>query len=129
MKPPVTDHLAQDCRAVSEILARVGDKWSVLIIMRLSDGPKRFSRLQQMIGNISHKMLSTTLRGLERDGLVTRTVHPTVPPQVEYSLTELGHDLTVPVNALGEWALRNQDKIRAARAQFDARQEFEVKAS
>jgi len=119
MKPTCETHLPDDCRAVSEILARVGDKWSVLIVMRLSEEPKRFSKLRDQIGGISHKMLSATLRGLERDGLVTRTVHPTIPPQVEYSLTELGHELTQPVSALGEWALRNQSRIHDARTRFD----------
>lgn len=119
MKPSNEPHLTNDCRAISEILARIGDKWSVLIVMRLTDGPKRFSKLRDQIGGISHKMLSTTLRGLERDGLVTRTVHPTIPPQVEYSLTKLGHELTVPVTALGEWAIRNQDQILDSRLKFD----------
>lgn len=119
MKPSSEPHLTNDCRAVSEILARIGDKWSVLIVMRLTDGPKRFSKLRDQIGGISHKMLSTTLRGLERDGLVTRTVHPTIPPQVEYSLTKLGRELTVPVTALGEWAIRNQDQILDSRVKFD----------
>jgi len=119
MKPSSEPHLTNDCRAISEILARIGDKWSVLIVMRLTDGPKRFSKLRDQIGGISHKMLSTTLRGLERDGLVTRTVHPTIPPQVEYSLTKLGRELTVPVTALGEWAIRNQDQILDSRVKFD----------
>lgn len=120
MKPSNQSHLPDDCRAVSEILSRVGDKWSVLIVMRLSEESKRFSKLRDQIGGISHKMLSTSLRGLERDGLVARTVHPTIPPQVEYSLTELGHELTEPVLALGDWALRNQSRIHAARTTFDA---------
>jgi len=120
MKPDTNGHLPSDCRAISEILSRIGDKWSVLIVMRLTDGPLRFSKLRETIGGISHKMLSTTLRGLERDGLVTRTVYPTIPPQVEYSLTQLGHELREPVNALGEWALRNQGKIHEARLRYDA---------
>lgn len=123
MKPETSEHLPSDCRAISEILSRIGDKWSVLIVMRLTDGPLRFSKLRETIGGISHKMLSTTLRGLERDGLVTRTVHPTIPPQVEYSLTQLGHELREPVSALGEWALRNQSKIHEARRRYDASQQ------
>jgi DNA-binding HxlR family transcriptional regulator len=122
MKPTCPSHLPADCRAVSQILSRVGDKWSVLVVMALSQGPQRFSELRDQIGGISQKMLTTTLRGLERDGLVTRTIFPTVPPRVDYELTDLGRDLTVPVIALGQWARRNQDYIEAARAAFDARQ-------
>jgi DNA-binding HxlR family transcriptional regulator len=121
MKPTCPSHLPADCRAVSQILSRVGDKWSVLVVMALSQGPQRFSELRDQIGGISQKMLTTTLRGLERDGLVTRTIFPTVPPRVDYELTDLGRDLTVPVIALGQWARRNQDHIEAARAAFDAR--------
>lgn len=114
-------HLPADCRAVSQILSRIGDKWSVLVIMTLSQGPQRFSGLRDQIGGISQKMLTATLRGLERDGLVTRTIFPTIPPRVDYELTDLGRDLTVPVIALGEWAKRNQCRIETARAAFDAR--------
>jgi DNA-binding HxlR family transcriptional regulator len=124
MKPtPPSHHLPADCRAVSQILSRIGDKWSVLVVMALSEGPRRFSELRNGIGGISQKMLTTTLRGLERDGLVTRTIFPTIPPRVDYELTDLGRDLTVPVIELGEWAKRNQDRIEAARAAFDGRQE------
>ncbi|MFC3079017.1 winged helix-turn-helix transcriptional regulator [Phenylobacterium terrae] len=121
MKPARTNHLPEDCRPVSEVLSRVGDKWSVLVVMQLSEGPRRFSELRDGIGGISQKMLTATLRGLERDGLVTRTVFPTIPPRVDYELTDLGRDLTIPVLALGEWAQRNQPRIEAARAAFDAR--------
>lgn len=114
-------HLPEDCRAVSEVLARVGDKWSVLVVTRLGDGPSRFNELRRSIGGISQRMLTLTLRGLERDGLVTRTAFPTIPPHVEYALTPLGRDLLRPVSALGEWALRNQVKIERARSSFDAR--------
>lgn len=121
MKPSHPVHLPADCRAVSQILSRVGDKWSVLVVMMLSEGPQRFGQLRKRIGGISQKMLTTTLRGLERDGLVTRTIFPTIPPRVDYELTDLGRDLTVPVIELGEWARKNQDRIEAARAAFDAR--------
>ena len=107
------------CRTVSDLLSRVGDKWTVLVVELLSDGPKRFNELRKMIGNISQKMLTTTLRGLERDGLITRTVYPTVPPRVDYELTELGHELRVPVTALALWARRNMSRINQARARFD----------
>ena len=117
---PRHKHLPEDCRAVSEVLARVGDKWSVLVVTRLGGGPLRFNELRRSIGGISQRMLTLTLRGLERDGLITRTVFPTVPPRVEYGLTALGRDLLQPVSALGDWALRNQAKIARARDQFDS---------
>jgi DNA-binding HxlR family transcriptional regulator len=112
-------HLPGDCRAISEVLSRVGDKWSVLVVTRLGEGPRRFNELRRSIGGISQRMLTLTLRGLERDGLVTRTVFPTIPPRVDYALTPLGRDLLQPVSALGAWALRNQEKMARAREQFD----------
>ncbi|HEY1751793.1 MAG TPA: helix-turn-helix domain-containing protein [Caulobacteraceae bacterium] len=114
-------HETSDCRAVSTVLARVGDKWSVLIVMLLGDGPRRFSEIKRMVGGISQRMLTLTLRGLERDGLVTRTVFPTVPPRVDYELTDLGRSLWGPVGALGAWARANQGGIQAAQRAFDAR--------
>jgi DNA-binding HxlR family transcriptional regulator len=111
--------LPSDCRAVSDVLARVGDKWSVLVVTRLGERPLRFNELRRTIGGISQRMLTLTLRGLERDGLVTRTVFPTILPRVDYALTPLGRDLLQPVSALGAWALRNQGKIARAREQFD----------
>ena len=119
MEPRHT-HLPTDCRAISDVLARVGDKWSVLVVTRLGQGPMRFNELRRAIGGISQRMLTLTLRGLERDGLVTRTVFATVPPRVDYALTPLGRDLLEPVSALGAWALRNQAKIARARERFDA---------
>ena len=118
MKPRHT-HLPGDCRAISDVLARVGDKWSVLVVTRLGSGSLRFNELRRSIGGISQRMLTLTLRGLERDGLVTRTVFPTIPPRVDYALTSLGRDLLEPVSALGEWATRNQAKIARAREKFD----------
>jgi DNA-binding HxlR family transcriptional regulator len=112
-------HLPADCRAISDVLARVGDKWSVLVVSRLGSGAMRFNELRRSIGGISQRMLTLTLRGLERDGLVTRTVFPTIPPRVDYALTPLGRDLLEPVSALGEWATRNQAKIARAREKFD----------
>ena len=119
MKPRYT-HLSGDCRAISQVLARIGDKWTVLVVNLLGSGPKRFSEIKREVGGISQRMLTLTLRALERDGLVTRTVHPTVPPSVEYALTELGLSLRVPVQALGEWALLNQHTMADARRRFDA---------
>jgi len=117
---PRHKHLPADCRAVSEVLARVGDKWSVLVVTRLGGGPLRFNELRRSIGGISQRMLTLTLRGLERDGLITRTIFPTIPPRVEYALTALGRDLLQPVSGLSAWALRNQVKIARAREQFDS---------
>ncbi|MGJ4944590.1 winged helix-turn-helix transcriptional regulator [Bradyrhizobium sp. HKCCYLS1011] len=116
---PSPDH--HDCRGVAPILARVGDKWSVFVIMMLGDGPKRFNELKRLVGGISQRMLTLTLRGLERDGLVTRTVFPTIPPRVDYELTDLGRGLLGPVKALGEWAIAHRDRIEDARLRFDLR--------
>ena len=113
-------NVPEDCRAVSEVLARVGDKWTVLVVSTLGDGPKRFNELRKGLGSISQRMLTLTLRGLERDGLVTRTVFPTVPPRVQYELTRLGRSLLDPVSELGLWARKNRAAIQAARSRFDA---------
>jgi DNA-binding HxlR family transcriptional regulator len=112
-------HLPADCRVISDVLSRIGDKWSVLVVSRLGGGPLRFNELRRSIGGISQRMLTLTLRGLERDGLITRTAFPTIPPRVDYALTALGRDLLNPVSALGVWAIRNQPKIARAREQFD----------
>ena len=112
--------LTGECQSVSEILARVGDKWTVLVVGLLGGGPMRFSELRRAVDGISQKMLTTTLRTLERDGFCTRTVFPTVPPRVDYELTELGRDLLVPVKALGEWAVANRERVDSARRRFDA---------
>ena len=112
-------HVPTDCRTVTEILSRVGDKWSVQVVVQLGTGPKRFNELRRIVGGISQRMLTLTLRGLERDGLVTRTVYPTVPPRVDYQLTGLGCSLLNTVRGLGEWAIRNRDEILEARRRFD----------
>src|ERR1700751_3396260 len=116
---PDRDHA--DCRGVASILSMVGDKWSVFVIMMLNDGPKRFNELKRMINGISQGMMTLTLRGRERDGLVTRTVFPTIPPRVDYELTDLGRGLSKPVQALGMWAMEHKDEIEGARARFDRR--------
>ena len=117
MKP---GHLqGTDCRPVAEILSRIGDKWSVMIVMSLRDGPLRFSELRRELHGISQKMLTASLRGLERDGFIGRTVYPTVPPKVEYALTDLGRELSKPVIALGEFAVANRDRVLDARERFD----------
>ncbi|WP_371347061.1 winged helix-turn-helix transcriptional regulator [Ancylobacter sp. IITR112] len=111
----------ESCLAVSRVLARVGDKWSVLIVMLLAGGPRRFNEMKRMINGISQRMLTLTLRGLERDGLVSRTVYPTIPPRVDYELTPLGHSLREPVMALGQWVEANLADIAEAQAEFDRR--------
>jgi DNA-binding HxlR family transcriptional regulator len=116
---PSTLHVPEDCRAVSEILARIGDKWTVLVVRELGGGAKRFNEIRRSLGSISQRMLTLTLRALERDGLVTRTVFPTVPPRVEYELTRLGRSLLEPVRELGTWALKNRPAIEDARRRFD----------
>jgi DNA-binding HxlR family transcriptional regulator len=117
---PSNLHEPEDCRAVSEVLARVGDKWTVLVVTVLGSGPKRFSEVRRALGSISQRMLTLTLRGLERDGLAVRTVFPTIPPKVEYELTKLGHSLLEPVHGLSRWAQRNRAAIEAARKRFDS---------
>src|SRR5262252_9420464 len=117
---PSNLHVPEDCRAVSEILARIGDKWTVLVVGELGKGPKRFSEIRRALGSISQRMLTLTLRALERDGLLTRTVYPTIPPRVEYKLTKLGHSLLEPVSQLGLWARQNRPAIQDARRRFDA---------
>ena len=112
-------HVAEDCRAVSEVLSRVGDKWTVLVVSTLGEGPKRFNELRRALGSISQRMLTLTLRGLERDGLVTRTVFATIPPRVDYELTKLGRSLLEPVSALGLWARKNRAVTQDARSRFD----------
>lgn len=107
------------CLAVREVLVRVGDKWSVLIVSILGEGPRRFSELRRSIEGISQRMLTLTLRGLERDGLVTRTVYATIPPRVDYALTPLGRTLLVPVQALATWASDHRIEIQQARHRFD----------
>jgi DNA-binding HxlR family transcriptional regulator len=117
----IPDRESSDCRAVSAVLARVGDKWSVLIIMLLGDGTKRFNEIKRMVGGISQRMLTLTLRGLERDGLVKRTIFPTIPPRVEYELTPLGRSLWAAVGPLGSWAQGHVADIQKAQDRFDKR--------
>ena len=110
-----------ECERISEMLSRVGDKWTILIIRRLGTKSQRFNALRREIGDISQKMLATTLRNLERDGFVIRTVTPSNPPQVDYTLTCLGHELLVPVQILANWTYENMSKIEAARIAYSAR--------
>ena len=116
---PRHPHVSEDCRAISAVLQRVGDKWTVLVVTKLGGGRMRFNELREAVGGISQKMLTTTLRGLERDGFVVRTVFPTIPPRVDYELTDLGRELLTPVRALGDWARANIVRVNAARRKFD----------
>src|SRR5258707_10280954 len=121
----MTAHLpnpaSEDCRNLSSILARVGDKWTVLIVVLLGDGPKRFNEIRRMVDGISQRMLTFTLRGLERDGLVTRTVFPTTPQRVDYALTKLGSTLWEAVQPLSSWARAHVGEIVASRKEFDGK--------
>jgi DNA-binding HxlR family transcriptional regulator len=116
-------HAASQCDKMRSILARTSDKWSVLIIMLLGEGPRRFNEIKRQVEGISQRMLTLTLRGLERDGLVIRTVTPSLPPRVDYELTPVGRSLLEPVRTLGAWAQAHIACIEAARAAFDARAE------
>ena len=107
------------CKGINEVLSRIGDKWSMLIVANLANGARRFSELRRAIPTISQRMLTLTLRGLERDGLVSRTVTPSIPPRVDYELTALGHSLRGPVCALSQWAIANIDAIHGAQEVFD----------
>jgi len=107
---------------VAEVLSRIGDKWTVYVVRLLSDGSMRFNEIKRAIPAISQRMLTLTLRGLERDGLVTRTIYPTIPPRVDYELTDLGRTLIATLMALGDWALANRANVEKARAAFDAKE-------
>jgi len=111
------------CRTISTLLARIGDKWTVLVVSTLGEGGKRFNELRREIPSVSQRMLTLTLRNLERDGLVSRTVTPTIPPRVDYALTELGCSLLTPITALSQWALDNVEAIHEAQSRFDAEQD------
>lgn len=123
---PSESYVPGQCQLVNDVISLVGDKWSVLIIVLLGAGKKRFSDIKRAVDGISQKMLTVTLRGLERDGYVTRTVYPTIPPKVEYELTDLGRDLLVPLRALGQWAIANHARVSSARAAYDPRQAREA---
>lgn len=117
----LTKGFDSDCPATREILTLVGDKWSVLVVVALSEGPVRFNELKRSLEGISQRVLTHTLRSLERDGLVSRRVFPTKPPSVEYQLTALGRTLLEPVSALAIWAQSKRKAIQRARAAFEAR--------
>ena len=112
------DPYAAGCRS-RQVIDRIGDRWTVLLLGALSDGPKRFTELARRVEGISQKMLTQTLRGLERDGMVSRTVYATVPVRVDYELTDLGRTLTAPIAALEAWARDHLDDVIAARKRYD----------
>ena len=109
-----------ECRAFGQVLDRIGDKWTVMVVGALSKGPIRFNALLRLIGGVSHRMLTLTLRALERDGLITRTAYATIPPKVEYELTKLGRSLMEPLESLALWGQKHRPAMEAARAKFDA---------
>jgi DNA-binding HxlR family transcriptional regulator len=117
------DDRRRDCRRITPVLNRIGDKWSMQVVMELAGGSRRFSELKRGLDGVSQRMLTLTLRGLERDGLITRHVTPTIPPRVDYELTELGISLREPVKALGHWALEHIECIQSAQQRYDAAQE------
>ncbi|MFI9816296.1 winged helix-turn-helix transcriptional regulator [Saccharothrix variisporea] len=114
----VTDQVTRDC-PLREVLAVIGDKWSAQVLVRLGDGPVRFSELERSIEGISRRMLTLSLRNLERNGLVTRTVHPDAPPRVEYATTALVEEIRDPLEALADWAARHRTTIADARRAYD----------
>lgn len=111
-------HNTEDC-PIRNVLAQIGDKWSVLILFALVDGPDRFNSIKSRVVNISQRMLTQTLRGLEREGYVSRTVYPEVPVKVEYELTELGKNLVKPLYQLVTWAETHHDQIKQSRQHYD----------
>lgn len=120
VRAPVTGH--GDCRAVADSLSRIGDKWTVLVVGALTTGPLRYNELNRAIAGISQRMLTLTLKGLEQDGLVTRTLYPTIPPRVEYALTDMGSTLIAPLLVLFEWAQANGPRMAEARVRYEQKQ-------
>jgi DNA-binding HxlR family transcriptional regulator len=118
-------HVLTQCNYVTSILSRIGDKWTVIVVVLLGqEGPMRFNEMRRAISGISQRMLTLTLRGLERDGFLTRTVFPTIPPRVDYELTPLGLSLLEPVRQMGTWAVENAAAIEEARSRFDGKVQF-----
>lgn len=118
-KREANDDPVRECAALAQVIDRIGDKWTVMVVGHLSSGTMRFNAIQRAIPGISHRMLTLTLRGLQRDGLIARKAFETVPPRVEYRLTTLGHSLCAPLTALAGWASENRRKVEAARRLFD----------
>jgi DNA-binding HxlR family transcriptional regulator len=117
--PAIDPDRADHCRGVAAVLDRIGDKWTIMVVSVLTDGPARFTTIMREIGGVTHRMLTLTLRGLERDGLVKRTAYATVPPRVEYELTEMGRTLTTTLIPLAQWSEANWQAIRLAQERHD----------
>jgi len=113
----------EGCREVVPTLARIGDKWTVMVVGALSNGPMRYNQIARQVEGISQRMLTLTLKGLEQDGLVSRTMYPTIPPRVDYELTELGRSLIVPLQSLHSWAVEHRPAMLAAREAFAKREQ------
>ena len=120
MRPAHLSHGHPHCTATRDILAIIGSKWAVLLVALLEERPKRFSELKREIGDITQKSLTSVLRDLEKNGILERVVTPTVPPRVDYGLTDLGHSLLGPIGALGSWATAHHETVLAARARYAA---------
>ncbi|SFJ91389.1 transcriptional regulator, HxlR family [Sphingomonas sp. NFR04] len=123
MDMPASTGVSDRCRKMSGVLSIIGDKWTIMIVMVLIARPRRFNDIKRTIGGISQQMLTRTLKALERDGFISRTVYPTVPPQVEYALTELGYSLSEPLRDLGSWAGAHLEQIDANRVRYDGERE------
>ena len=124
---PLPSHGDPRCPAVRNLLQTIGAKWSGIVVLHLSEGPRRFSELKRSVGGVSQKSLTACLRELERNGLVERVVTPSVPPRVDYALTELGETLMEPLKALTSWAVRNECAVAQARARFEATETDEAR--
>ena len=121
MATPANQEETASCEHISRMLARISDKWTMLVVRVLGRGPQRFNALRREVGEISQKVLASTLRDLEENGFISRTVTPVTPPQVEYALTDLGRDLLTPVQALAEWVVANSARMDAARHAYAER--------
>lgn len=121
IEKPLDDSGHNECRALGQILDRIGDKWTIMVVGILSKGPCRFNAMMREIGGVSHRMLTLTLRSLERDGLVSRTAYATIPPKVEYALTDTGRSLIEPLRVLSSWAIDKRQTIEKARVEYDER--------
>lgn len=126
MDMPTASPATHDCHAVSEVLGRVGDKWTILVVVVLREQPRRFNDLKRQVHGISQQMLTRTLRTLERDALISRTVYPSKPPQVEYALTDLGYSLSEAVRHLADWAVEHITAIHTGRSRYDDREDHNI---
>lgn len=121
MSEPSPDHTSEACRPITELFQLIGDKWTIIVVVQLNSGPMRFSELRRAIPAVSQRMLTLTLRNLERDGLVSRKVTPTVPARVDYELTDIGVEFGEHILPIGKWAADNRARLQAARIAFDER--------